>query len=71
MATILFEQVITGYKQLKDYMLQFRFLMVSDSGRRDGRMMENSESEEDIEEVKEDNVEAAKKQHSSKARGKK
>lgn len=42
--------------------------MVSDSGRRDGRMMENSESEEDIEEVKEDNVEAAKKQ---KARGKK
>ena len=29
-------------------------------------MMENSESEEDIEEVKEDNVEAAKKQ--SKAR---
>ena len=45
--------------------------MVSDSGRRDGRMMENSESEEDIEEVKEDNAEAAKKQHSSKARGKK
>jgi hypothetical protein len=34
-------------------------------------MMENSESEEDIEEVKEDNAEAAKKQHSSKARGKK
>ena len=45
--------------------------MVSDSGRRNGRMMENSESEEDIEEVKKDNVEAAKKQHSSKARGKK
>lgn len=34
-------------------------------------MMENSESEEDIEEVKEDNVEAGKKQHSSKTRGKK
>lgn len=34
-------------------------------------MMENSESEEDIEEVKKDNVEAAKRQHSSKARGKK
>ena len=45
--------------------------MVSNSGRRDGRMMENSESEEDIEEVKKDNVEAAKKQYSSKARGKK
>ena len=45
--------------------------MVSDSGRRNGRMMENSESDEDIEEVKKDNVEAAKKQHSSKARGKK
>ena len=45
--------------------------MVSDSGRRNGRMMENSESEEDIEEVKKDNVEAAKKQHLSKARGKK
>ena len=69
MATILFEQVIS--KNYKIICVQFSFLMVSDSGRRDGRMMENSESEEDIEEVKEDNVEAAKKQHSSKARGKK
>jgi hypothetical protein len=33
--------------------------------------MEDLESEEDIEEVKEDNIEVAKKQHSSKARRKK
>jgi hypothetical protein len=34
-------------------------------------MIENSEPEEEIEEVKKDNVEAAKKQHSSKVKGKK
>jgi hypothetical protein len=49
-------------------LLNLSYLLVSDH---DDRSAENLEYEENIEEVREDNLEAAKKQHLSKIRKKK